>query len=1130
MRIAEARVSRLGAALFMIVVASFSAVGAGAPGVWRSGGPYGGSAKTLVLDRAAPSTLYVGTAGGVFRSTDSGITWAARSAGMGVVPVLGLTIDPTASSTLYAATSEAGIFRSTDSGETWIHASKGLASGSVDTVAVDPSRPSTLYAGTLLGVFKSTDSGGTWTDTGLFLTSAPHVSVLSIDPTVPTTVYAGTYGYGAFRSTNSGGTWKPCASLATTRPGPVAVYALQPDPTDPSTLYAGTDYGIRRSTDSGTSWGPPGRGLSGTPRSLALDPSWTGIVYVGTTDGVFRSIDSGATWTTAGAGLVGYVNRWVNALVIDPSNRATLHIATYGGPFRSTDSGGSWAPSSAGLTNLSVSSLTVSRAAPGVVYAGASDARIFRSTDLGDTWALSNEGIPTAFTGYVPSQVYAIAVDPSNPATLYAGIAGVYDFSADDGVFKSTDSGRSWAHAGVGLGYASARALAIDPSVPSTVYAGTPDGVFRSTDSGGTWRSSSVGLRSLMVRVLALDPSTPSTLYAGTDSGLFRSADSAGTWVSVNEGLSSPYSTPSIRALAVALSGPSILYVATTRDLFRSTDSGGSWTPASTGLATFPVNALVISSDIPSTLYAGSDGGVFESTDSGDTWAPVDADLPYRAARALVLDPTGTTTLFAGFEVGSVWQATPPPEGASTKTLLLPSSARGPGQGGAYYTTDLTVANTGETPTTFTLEFLDHDVDGRDGPERSFAIGAGASTTLPDVLGSVFGLTTAFGAIRITSPSSALRALSQTSTPAFGGTVGQSVPAARLEDLVTGGVPRSILGVREDRLFRTNLILASATDGPLDVDVALVADDGAELGSRRFTLPPVGMTQVSHVVRALRVTADVSGARLVVSTPAAGKLFAAYASAIDNATNDPRTLLPIAPVASGSTWAGQLVPSSARTGGAGGAFYTTDLSIAYRGDFSARYVLKFLGHDRDGNTGPELTFELGPQRSVTYRDVLGSVFHATSDHGAIRITPTYTRDLAVLAETATPAFGGTVGQSVPASTGTDLIHFGSRRSILAIREDDAFRSNLILANATQTALEVDVRLISAEGEALATKRYSLAPLGMTQVTRVVRDLGIAHSLAGARLELSTPTPAGIFAAYASAIDDVTNDPRTLLPR
>src|SRR5207237_5307581 len=142
-----------------------------------------------------------------------------------------------------------------------------------------------------------------------------------------------------------------------------------------------------------------------------------------------------------------------------------------------------------------------------------------------------------------------------------------------------------------------------------------------------------------------------------------------------------------------------------------------------------------------------------------------------------------------------------------------------------------------------------------------------------------------------------------------------------------------------------------ATEDALDVDVTLVAETGGVLGTpaKRYTLPPLGMTQVSRVVRDLGVTTDVSGARLVVSTPSAGKSFAAYASAIDNVTNDPRTLLPVAPIVSARPapdyW---LLPSSARSSGVGGSFYSTDLTVAYTNTASARYTLKFLGHDVDG--------------------------------------------------------------------------------------------------------------------------------------------------------------------------------------
>jgi hypothetical protein len=77
--------------------------------------------------------------------------------------------------------------------------------------------------------------------------------------------------------------------------------------------------------------------------------------------------------------------------------------------------------------------------------------------------------------------------------------------------------------------------------------------------------------------------------------------------------------------------------------------------------------------------------------------------------------------------------------------------------------------------------------------------------------------------------------------------------------------------------------------------------------------------------------------------------------------------------------------------------------------------------------------------------------------------------VAVLAQTSTPGFGGTFGQSVPAATAADLIRNGSERSILSVREDGSFRTNLIPANATEAVLAVDVRLVGGDGVTLGTK-------------------------------------------------------------
>ena len=251
-------------------------------------------------------------------------------------------------------------------------------------------------------------------------------------------------------------------------------------------------------------------------------------------------------------------------------------------------------------------------------------------------------------------------------------------------------------------------------------------------------------------------------------------------------------------------------------------------------------------------------------------------------------DTQKSGTVAFSYTIGS--SGATPPVAAS---WILPSSARAPGAGGATWTTDLFVANTGSADATLGLKFLGHDTDGRAGAEKSVTLGGGKAVTWADVLGSVFGLSTDWGAVRVASSTPSLFVSGQTSTPdPSAGTYGQSVPAFADGDLVRAGSSRTILGVREDAAFRTNLVLSNATESSLDVDVALVADTGATLATGRWSLFPLGMTQVTRVVRELGVPADVSGARLVLSTPTVSGAFAAYASVIDAVTNDPRTLLP----------------------------------------------------------------------------------------------------------------------------------------------------------------------------------------------------------------------------------------------
>lgn len=222
-----------------------------------------------------------------------------------------------------------------------------------------------------------------------------------------------------------------------------------------------------------------------------------------------------------------------------------------------------------------------------------------------------------------------------------------------------------------------------------------------------------------------------------------------------------------------------------------------------------------------------------------------------------------------------------------------------------------------------------------------------------------------------------------------------------------------------------------------------------------------------------------------------------------------------------------IVPSAARVPGAAGVFWSTSLTIANPGGDRAELEVRFLGHDGDGTAGPVRSLVLPAGRSETYDDVLARLFGLAEGYGALLVTST-APGLALLAQTATPGGGGTFGQAVPAFGPADLVGPDRARTVAGLREDGAFRTNLVLANAAAAPVDVDVALVDASGEVLATAQFPLPPLGMTQATRVARAMGVEGAVSG-RLVVSTATPGGAFAAYAALIDETTGDPRTLLP-
>jgi hypothetical protein len=177
--------------------------------------------------------------------------------------------------------------------------------------------------------------------------------------------------------------------------------------------------------------------------------------------------------------------------------------------------------------------------------------------DGGVTW-FQTDSVPFRKASNV--FVEGITIDPFRARTLYAGARGyIGDQPVGGGVFKSTDGGNSWFASGSGLfENTEAVALAVDPSNGQTIYAGDfVYGVFRSGNGGARWRSTVNGMTDFNIEALAIDPS--GVLYAATDDGLFKSTNRATSWSVVPL----PLFDRRVNALAINRANPAIIYAGT---------------------------------------------------------------------------------------------------------------------------------------------------------------------------------------------------------------------------------------------------------------------------------------------------------------------------------------------------------------------------------------------------------------------------------------------------------------------------------------------------------------------------------------------------------------------------------------
>lgn len=231
---------------------------------------------------------------GLLTSLDGGAHWRTTT-DWRVTEALSIAYDASNPSTIFIS-SAVGIFRSDDGANTWQKKSEGLPSSHVSKIIIDRANPSRLYCTSEDGIFVSTDRGEHWKK----IPSA-FVRIRSIiqHPKDAEIFFAATENDGMIVSTDAGKIWHALSKDLESK----TLYAVAIDHIDPNRMFAGGyGTGIYASTDGGKSWQQKTRGLGNLHiHAIAIDHHDRKIIYAGTMgDGLYRSDDGGETWISYG--------------------------------------------------------------------------------------------------------------------------------------------------------------------------------------------------------------------------------------------------------------------------------------------------------------------------------------------------------------------------------------------------------------------------------------------------------------------------------------------------------------------------------------------------------------------------------------------------------------------------------------------------------------------------------------------------------------------------------------------------------------------------------------------------------------------------------------------------------------
>ena len=671
-----------------------------------------------------------------------------------------LAVNPDNHSEFFVAAAAGGVWKTTNGGVTFKPVFDSQGSYSIGCLAMDPCNHNVIWVGTGEnnnqrsvsygdGLYKSIDGGASWNKVGL--DNSEHIGMITIDPRNADIVYVAAYGplwsaggdRGIYKTTDGGKSWEQILYVSEH----TGFNEIHIDPRDPDVLYAaahqrrrrqwtylggGPESGIYKSTDAGKSWNKINKGLPGGDKGrigMAISPANPEIIYAvveaqAGKGGFYRSTNRGASWQKMSSTVTS--GNYYQELVADPVDENRVYIMnTF--TLVTTDGGKIFTNRGEKSKHWDNHCMWIDPDDPAHMMEG-SDGGLYESFDYGENWRF--------FTNLPVTQFYKVSVDNDFPFYNIMGgtqdnysMVGPSQTLSDHGIVSS-----DWIVTVTGDGFESVA----DPEDPNIVYAQSQHGnlvrfdkksgegvdivpqprkdeneynfnwdsplmisphnhktlyfasnkLFRSNNRGDSWEVISDDLDRNIDRnkwpvmgkvwpmdavakngstsrygaIISIDESRlkEGLIYAGTDDGQISiTGDRGNNWFKINQFPGVPEYTY-VYDLIASKHDENVVFAAFnnhksgdfTPYVYRSNDKGRTWTNISGNLPEGAVYALEQDHVDKDILFAGTEYGVFVSLDGGKNWKQLKSGIPTINIRDMAIQERENDLVLASFGRG----------------------------------------------------------------------------------------------------------------------------------------------------------------------------------------------------------------------------------------------------------------------------------------------------------------------------------------------------------------------------------------------------------------------------------------------------------------------------------------------